>query len=77
MRVAIRTFGNLRQFLPEHAQGAPLIVPDNVPISQLLAQLGIPENEAWRVSRNGILVQLDDVLSEGDEVNVFAPVGGG
>lgn len=77
MKVLVRTYGNLRRYLPDHQQGAPVEVEDSVTVGALLAALGIPESEAWRVSRNGGLVDLDEMLFDGDQVSVFAPVGGG
>jgi sulfur carrier protein ThiS len=77
MRVSVRTFGNLRRYLPEGGQGAVISLPDVATVRDLLATLGIPENEAWRVSLNGALVGIDEALSDSDEVGVFAPVGGG
>ena len=77
MKVAVKTFGNLRRFLPDQRQGEHIELADDATVLHVLAALGIPENEAWRVSRNGVLVSMDQALAEADLVSVFAPVGGG
>jgi sulfur carrier protein ThiS len=77
MRVAVRTFGNLRRYLPDGGQGASVSLSETATIRDVLDALGIPENEAWRVSLNGTLVSVEAALSDSDEVSVFAPVGGG
>lgn len=77
MKVAVKTFGNLRRFLPDQRQGEWVELASGATVLDLLGFLGIPENEAWRVSCNGALVSLNHSLSDGDQVSIFAPVGGG
>lgn len=47
-------------------------------LSKLLSTAGIPLEEVNLVAINGEVVDLKDaIVSEGDEVKVFSPVGGG
>ncbi len=40
-------------------------------------QLEIPESEIKLAFVNGISREFEDILSDGDEVSFFSPVGGG
>ena len=46
-------------------------------ICDLLRQLSIPESEARIIFVNGIGVEKDALLHDGDRVGIFPPVGGG
>ena len=61
----------------------PLTPPDGslefhgTDVCALLRQLSIPESEARIIFVNGIGVEKDALLHDGDRVGIFPPVGGG
>ncbi len=79
MVVKIKVFADLRQYIPELGLGESLDVQveSGVTIRQLFEQLEIPESEIKLAFVNGISREFEDILSDGDEVSFFSPVGGG
>ncbi len=91
MQVQIRLFSVLRDCLPPDAQrGRALIdLPEGASLLDLFVRLGIDRRlgyeaaelagkAGWQVLVNGSYeAQMQRVLSDGDEVQVFPPVVGG
>jgi molybdopterin converting factor small subunit len=79
MIVKVKVFADLRQYIPELGLGESLDVQvaSGVTIRQLFEQLEIPESEIKLAFVNGISREFEDILSDGDEVSFFSPVGGG
>lgn len=79
MVVKVKVFADLRQYIPELGLGESLAVKveSGVTIRQLFEQLEIPESEIKLAFVNGISREFEDILSDGDEVSFFSPVGGG
>lgn len=79
MVVKVKVFADLRQYIPELGLGESLDVKveSGVTIRQLFEQLEIPESEIKLAFVNGISREFEDILSDGDEVSFFSPVGGG
>ncbi len=79
MVVKVKVFADLRQYIPELGLGESLDVQveSGVTIRQLFEQLEIPESEIKLAFVNGISREFEDILSDGDEVSFFSPVGGG
>jgi sulfur carrier protein ThiS len=79
MRVCVRLYATLRAYLPKATSGAKtaLEVPEGATLGDLLAQLGLPQNEVKVTFVNGRARPLNWVLQPEDEVGVFPPIGGG
>ncbi len=79
MLVMVKLFATLRELFPDLGIGEPMEVklPDGASVSDLIEKLEIPPDEVKLVYVNGRLRSMDYVLSEGDEVGIFPPVGGG
>lgn len=77
MKVEVKTFGGLEQFMPEKKNEVQIEVVEGTTVRVLRESLGIPVNEVWMVSVNKELVKEDRVLHDGDQVTIFAPVAGG
>ncbi len=79
MNIQIKLFADLAKFLPEGATGkqAPLSVPENITIREVLEQLDIPRKKARLIMVNGVHKRLDYVLQEGDLLSIFPPIAGG
>lgn len=77
MRVGVRLFGDFRQYLHETGGRANLDVDEGVSVRALLDRVGVPEVEVGLVSINGSLAPFETVLRDGDQIDVFSPIGGG
>jgi molybdopterin synthase sulfur carrier subunit len=77
--VHVKLFATLRSRRPGLGIGEPFPVelPDNATVASLLQQLDLPEEEVKLAFVNGIVRDRAYVLSEGDELGIFPPVGGG
>lgn len=71
------------RFLPEGTQGnkASIDAEPAQNLSQLLSQLGVPENERLLLILNGAVVKKDDFaqtsISDGDELALMPPIQAG
>ena len=78
MNIEIRLVGRLKEYRDSQD---PLEVSDGATITDVLAVIGIPEDEAGMVAVNGTSVSRKDrssrVLEGGDSMTVLAPVHGG
>jgi sulfur carrier protein ThiS len=74
--VTVHMHGNLRRFMPEGRDRAPLPVAPGTTVQDLLASLGAAE-DAWLVAVNGQTVERDHVLAPDDVLDCFEPVAGG
>jgi sulfur carrier protein ThiS len=79
MRVELNLYANLARYLPaDAAAGSGMLdVSTGLTVSELLKQLGIPEDQVKLIFLNGTHANGDTVLEEGCRVGVFPPVGGG
>jgi len=79
MKVVVRLYATLRQFVPGSRTGEPLTIEakDNLTVSGLLEHLGIPADVTKVVFVNGKQRDRDHVLQDGDEVAMFPPIAGG
>ena len=77
--VHVKLFATLRQRYPHLEIGEPMAVemPDGATVSQLLAQLQIPDGQVKIVFVNHVIRDRGHQLVDGDVVGVFPPVGGG
>lgn len=74
--MTVHMHGNLRRFMPEGRDRAPLPVAPGATVQALLAGLGA-EQDTWLVAVNGRTVERDHVLAPDDVVDCFEPVAGG
>lgn len=64
-------------YLPGGRDEVSLSVARGSLVRDVLRHAGIPEEEIWLVSIDNQIVNPDREVKDGDEVTVFAPVGGG
>lgn len=65
-------------FTPDRRHWIELEVPSPVPLAEVLAGLGVPAAEVHLVVVNNEAMETTDLLvSDGDVVRLFPPVGGG
>jgi molybdopterin synthase sulfur carrier subunit len=77
--VDVKLFATLRRARPDVPLGQPFPVAlaEAATVADLINELGLPEEEVKLMFVNGRSCELDHVLSEGDEIGIFPPVGGG
>jgi len=77
--VQAKPFATLRRHFPELAIGEATSVelPDDATITQLLRKLDLPSEQVKIVFVNGVIQKKNHTLSDGDEIGIFPPVGGG
>ena len=70
--------GHLAWYDPQKRSWLELPLPDPTSLVELVRQLGLPEGEIAVVAVNGRAVSLEDALvSDGDRVELYPPLGGG
>ncbi len=74
MKVKLRLYGDFLRYGPEEAA---INIPDASKVEDLLSLIGIEERTYIITLVNLKRVWFDYVLSEGDTVSIFSPVGGG
>jgi molybdopterin converting factor small subunit len=79
VRVEVRLFATLTQFLPSEARDgvATLDVPDRSTVHDVLQRLGIPGDLERVTLVNGGDATPERPLCTGDVVTVFPPLAGG
>ena len=82
MRVKLKLFASLRQYLPEHPSGVVELelAPGATP-QDLILQYALPREQVHLVLVNGFYVTPEalgeSVLEDGDEIALWPPVAGG
>ena len=83
MRITLKLFATLGQFLPSNAQAnaVQVDVPDGATAHQVLAQFGVPLEKVHLVLLNGAYLDArardESVIKAGDALAVWPPVAGG
>ncbi len=75
--VRVTIHGPLKRFLPDRREDFQMEVEEGSSVEDLITALNLPEEEVWKVSLNGELVDWNQNLSPGDEVLIMSPVAGG
>ena len=75
MPIDLKCYATLAPLTPGNAGAFPILGGET--ILDLATRLAIPHGEIKIVFVNGVTVDLDHVLHDGDRVGIFPPVGGG
>jgi molybdopterin converting factor small subunit len=75
MPIELKCYATLAPATPSNADAFPLKPGETV--LELTQRLGIPSEEIKIVFVNGVTVDLDKPLADGDRVGIFPPIGGG
>ncbi|HEX9014389.1 MAG TPA: MoaD/ThiS family protein, partial [Chloroflexota bacterium] len=67
----------LRRYLPRESEWIDLELPEGATPATVLERLGIHPGEVWLVRANREVVPEDHALQDGDDLEIFEPVGGG
>jgi molybdopterin converting factor small subunit len=79
MKVYAKLFASLAKFADCRIMHEPMEVdlPENASLAELFDQIGIPPQEVKTAFVNSVIQAPDYTLSDGDDVGIFPPVGGG
>ena len=80
--IQVKLYGTLRRFRPKSADGAPhhpfaVEIEENSTVSDLMAQLNIPNGLTAVTSINQETATLDTPLENDAQVSLFPPTAGG
>lgn len=77
--VQVKPFATLRRHFADIEVGEAVLVelPDEATVGDLLSELDVPREQVKIVFVNGTVQKQDYSLSDGDEIGLFPPVGGG
>jgi len=77
VRLTVRLFGDLRKYLPKGQELLELELPEGATPAFVLEQLGIHPGEVWLVRANRQVIADGSPLHDGDDMEIFEPIGGG
>lgn len=75
MPIELKCYATLAPLSPGNADAFPISPGETV--LDLVTRLSFPLEEVKIVFVNGMAVELDKELADGDRVGIFPPVGGG
>ncbi len=77
--VKVKLYATLRRHFPDLGVGEAMTVElaQDATVEDLIDELELPEEQVKVIFVNGTVRKVDHPLSDGDEVGVFPPVGGG
>jgi molybdopterin converting factor small subunit len=79
MKVNVRLIGSYRKLFPSETKGSSIEVevPRGTTIAELLSQFEVPLTDDSVIVVNGLSVDWETALVEGDEVAAFSAMAGG
>jgi sulfur carrier protein ThiS len=79
MNVRLKLIATYLSLLPPGTQGntAELDAPNGATVGDLLAPLGVPLDDSSVLLLNGLQVEADAPLTDGDVVTAFSAIAGG
>lgn len=79
MKIDLNFFASLAPLLPvkDGGHSCVLEIPEGKTVSELLAELKVPEDLPKIVFLNGLHATGDEMLKDGDRLTVFPPIAGG
>lgn len=78
MVLEVRLYATLRRYAPNSLNGViSLNVSERITVLELVKQLKIDPTEIHLIMINGLGREFDELLTDGDRVGLFPPVGGG
>ena len=79
IEVRVKLFATLRRQFPdlEIGEAMSITLPGGATTAQLVERLDLPNEQVKVIFVNGTVRKREFTLSDGDEVGIFPPVGGG
>ena len=79
MKVSVRLIGSYRKLLPSGTKSSSIVIdiPRGTSVASLMSQFEVPLTEDSVIVVNGLTVDWETKLTEGDEVSAFSAMAGG
>jgi len=79
MQVQVKLIATYIQHLPPGTQGniTTVDVPAGSTVKEIMTPFGIPLDDSSVIVLNGLTVDLDTPVSEGDTISAFSAIAGG
>ncbi|WP_021167664.1 ThiS family protein [Sporomusa ovata DSM 2662] len=78
MVLEVRLYATLRRYAPSSPNGVIMVdIPEGMTVLDLVKKIEIDPTEIHLIMINGIGCELEKLLTNGDRVALFPPVGGG
>jgi sulfur carrier protein ThiS len=79
MQVHVKMIATYIQHLPPGTEGniATIDVPAGSTVKEIMTPFGIPLDDSSVIVLNGLTVDLDTPVSEGDTISAFSAIAGG
>jgi sulfur carrier protein ThiS len=79
MKINVKLIATYQKLLPVGATGntIEIEVPAGITVSQILTRFGVPLDDTSVIVLNGLTVDLNTPVSEGDTVSAFSAIAGG
>lgn len=79
MKVSLKLIGSYRKLFPPETKGSSIEVeiPRGTTVAGLISQFGVPLTDDSVVVVNGLSMDWETPLTEGDEVSAFSAMAGG
>lgn len=79
MMIHIKMIGNYRDHLPPASKNGmiEIEVPDGTTVHDAISRFGIPLDDSSVIVLNGLTVDMNTPLQEGDVVTAFSAIAGG
>jgi len=74
MKLSVKLFATLRE---GRGKQLDVEIDNGLSVLKVIEKLGIKKNDVSIILVNGINTNLDAVLSDGDTLSLFPPIGGG
>ena len=77
MRILVTPHGDLGRVLAPGQRSLTVDLDDGATVAALLARLALGPEEVWLIRHNRQRATVDQILTDGDALELFAVVGGG
>jgi sulfur carrier protein ThiS len=79
MNVRVRLYGTLSRHFEgyEHAHGVMIDIPEGALVADLLAHLEVADRRGIVAIMEGRVLDAQEPISDGNEINVFQSIAGG
>lgn len=79
MRIRVKLIATYRDHLPPEAKNGmvEIEVPEGTTVREAISRFGIPMDDTSVIVLNGLTVDLESPLTEGDTVTAFSAIAGG
>lgn len=79
IKINVRLFATLRKYVPDYDpdKGIQIEMSEGSTVKDLIHLLHLSQNEAKIIVANGVPKKMADLIHDGDQIHIFAPIIGG